>query len=189
MRIAINLDDTIFDVRQKLVDEYNKIHGTNINKESLSTNDYSDGLPNWNKKFIEKLMEENDFYKDVYLMDFDTYPVLKKLSKEHLIFIHSAGNNMKAKSNRIEDLTIGNFVKQEIYLTNGFSKDLIFADVFVDDQLFEILNNNSPMKVLFDYYNVYDGLTLPTNIIKIKYWNELEGAINELTRRRNGVFY
>lgn len=181
-RIAIDFDETLFPTLERVVDAYNKKHGTSIELVQITTYNLHESFP---AEVADELLE---FFVDKSIYDcLQPYKgavrAVKTLVEQgHEIYVATSTDvrNMEWK----EELLQKHFPfipkKNLIRIHN---KALLNVDVLVEDKM-DNLTQTFADRICFNQpWNVDEGKDFAYSIYRIHHWGEINNIINELERK------
>lgn len=186
MRIGVDLDDTLSNTRQEILNFYNNKYGANLKLEDIKSYNLWE---TWGGTRDEAIQKIEDFHKTPYFENIKPIDgakeVLEKLKKNNELYIITARrNNIEKESKEWIKKYFPN-IFSKIYFTNQFSSDEMTEskkqicdnldiDIFIEDDINNALECAEPDRkvFLFDYpWNQSDKL--PKGITRVHSWEEI----------------
>ena len=182
MVIGFDLDGTVVDSPQQVVNYVNERLDLHLTMNDFKTYSMEDALPDKYKWIIDAAFRDPLMWKKVSLID-GAYDAIKRLYDEgHDIYFvtSSLPSNLKKKIGHLTrslDFFPADYVWQ--HTINIHNKQLLRLDVIVDDALFNLNGNREYYSICMDMpYNQTDGL-IP-NFTRVHNWREVYSAIKTI---------
>jgi uncharacterized HAD superfamily protein len=187
MKIGIDLDDTLSNSREKMIEFHNKIYGTHFKLADIKTYNLWEDWGGTLETTIEELEKfHHAKYGDKIMPLEGAKEVLTKLKKNNELYV------ITARANDVKKITedwINKYfpnIFSKIYFTNEFPHgvaeitkkkicDTLDIDIFIEDNLEFALECAEPNRKVFliDHpWNQTDKL--PTNIKRVHSWKEIK---------------
>lgn len=145
MIIAFDADDTIENLSFAWVDWLNKKYGTNVKREELADWDTSKFFPELRKEQVYEPLLLSEFWDTVEPYA-DAQAVISKLQDEgHDVYIVTSSNYQSFRA-KAENLILKYFTVDWDHVIVTYNKQLIKADVLVDDGVHNLIGG--------DYYKI-----------------------------------
>ena len=182
LRIAIDFDETLFPTLDKVVESYNKIHGTNIELTQITTYNLHDSLHADVADELLELFVDKSVYDNLQPYK-GAIRAIKTLAEQgHEIYIATSTDvrNMEWK----EELLQKHFPfipkKSLIRIHN---KALLNVDVLVDDKM-DNLKSTFADRICFDQpWNQDEDADYVYSIYRIHHWGEIINVIQSIERK------
>ena len=182
LKIAIDFDSTLFPTMEKVIEIYNKRHGTNIELSQITTYSLYDGFPAEVADELIEIFVEKDVYSFLlpYKGAIRTIKTLVEQGHEVYIATSSDIRNMEWK----EELLQKHFPfipkKNLIRIHN---KALLNVDVLVEDKM-DNLTQTFADRVCFNQpWNIDEGKDYAYSIYRIHNWGEIINVIQSIERK------
>ncbi len=160
LKLVIDFDDTLVDTRSAILSLYKQSTG-DLEVRDLKTHYYPDFCPGWTEQDINPLFEDASLFNILDPIDPVCQGIINYLrftNKYDMVLcsLHRV-NGIREKQKRLEFLFGKDTFHNTIFLTNiKDNKDYIVADIFIDDNLNNLITNKSKKRILFDKYGLYD---------------------------------
>lgn len=132
-RIAVDMDEVVADALGEHIRRYNRMFGTDIDKQALLGCHLRDIIPAENRRAAHEIVHTVDFFDDLEVMA-GAQEVLERLSRNHEIFIATAAmevpNSFASKYRWLQRHFP--FLSPLNYVFCG-DKHIIAADYLIDD--------------------------------------------------------
>lgn len=182
LKIAIDFDETLFPTLEKVLEIYNKRHGTNIELSQITMYNLSDSLGIDIADELIELFVEKEIYISLQPYKGAIRAVKTLVEQGHEIYIATSTDvrNMEWK----EELLQKHFPfipkKNLIRIHN---KSLLNVDVFIEDKL-DNLKSTFADRICFNQpWNIDDDADYVYSISRIHHWGEIINIINNLERK------
>lgn len=181
MIIGLDLDGTVVDSPQQVVNYINERLGLNLVMDDFKTYSMEDALPDQYKWIVDSAFRDSEMWRNVTLID-GAYEVIKKLYKEgHEIYFATSSlpSNLRKKIGHLTRC-LDFFPKDYIWrhTINIHNKQLLKFDVLVDDALFNLLGEREYYSICFDMpYNQTNDKEIP-NFYRAYDWNDVYSFIS-----------
>ena len=181
-RIAIDFDETLFPTLEKVLEVYNKRHGTNFELSQITTYNLSDSFDTEVADELVELFVDKSVYDCLQPYKGAVRAVKSLIEQGHEVYIATATDvrNMEWK----EELLQKHFPfipkKNLIRIHN---KSLLNVDVLVEDKL-DNLKSAFAERVCFDQpWNVDNDADWVYSIYRIHHWGEIINVIQSIERK------
>lgn len=181
-RIALDFDETLFPTLGKVIEVYNKRHGTNLELSQITTYNLSD---NFDVDVADELIElfvDKEVYSSLQPYKGAVRAVKTFVEQGNEVYVATATDvrNMEWK----EELLQKHFPfipkKNLIRIHN---KALLNVDVLVEDKL-DNLQNTFADRVCFDQpWNQDDDFDYVYSVYRVHNWSEIINVINNIERK------
>lgn len=181
-RIALDFDETLFPTLEKVLEVYNKRHGTNLELSQITTYNLSDSFDTEVADELIGLFVEKEVYSSLQPYKGAVRAVKTLVEQGHEVYVATATDvrNMEWK----EELLQKHFpFIPKNNLIRIHNKALLNVDVLVEDKM-DNLTQTFADRVCFNQpWNVDEGKDFAYSIYRIHYWGEIINVINELERK------
>ena len=181
-RIAIDFDEVLFATLEKVLEIYNKRHGTNIELSQITTYNLYD---NFDSEVADELIElfvEKDVYSSLQPYKGAVRAVKSLVEQGHEVYIATATDvrNMEWK----EELLQRHFpFVPKKNLIRIHNKSLLNVDVLVEDKI-DNLKSTFADRVCFDQpWNQDNDSDYVYSIYRIHHWGEINNVIQSIERK------
>lgn len=181
-RIGIDFDETLFPTLDKVLEIYNKRHGTNIDTSQITKYNLHDNFPADIADELVELFVEKDVYSSLQPYRGAVRAVKTLVEQGHEVYVATSTDvrNMEWK----EELLQKHFPfipkKNLIRIHN---KSLLNLDVLVEDKL-ENLKKTFADRICFNQpWNVDKDADYVYSISRITHWGEIVNIIQEIERK------
>ena len=181
-RIAIDFDETLFPTLEKVIEIYNKRHGTKIELSQITTYNLHDSLPIEIADELLELFVEKDAYSSLQPYKGAVRAIKTLVEQGHEIYIATSTDvkNMEWKEELLQRyfpfIPKGNLIR--IY-----NKALLNVDVLIEDKL-ENLKSTFADRVCFDQpWNRDSDSDYVYSISRIHHWGEIINVIQSIERK------
>lgn len=182
LKIAIDFDSTLFPTMEKVIDIYNRRHGTSIDISQITMYNLHDNFDEDIAEELIGLFVEKSVYSSLFPYKGAIKAIKSLLEQGHEIYIATSTDvrNMEWK----EELLQHHFPfipkKNLIRIHN---KALLNVDILVEDKL-DNLKNTFADRVCFNQpWNVDENADYVYDIYRIHHWDEIANAINNIERK------
>ena len=181
-RIAIDFDETLFPTLEKVIDIYNKRHGTNFELSQITAYNLSDSFDVDVADELLELFVDKDVYSSLQPYKGAVRAVKTLVEQGHEVYIATSTDvrNMEWK----EELLQKHFPfipkKNLIRIHN---KALLNVDVLVEDKM-DNLTQTFADRICFNQpWNVDEGKDFAYSIYRINHWGEINNIIQNIERK------
>lgn len=181
-KIAIDFDETLFPTFEKVLEIYNKRHGTSLEFSQITTYNISDSLDAEVADELIELFVDKSVYD--YLQPYKgAVKAVKTLVEQgHEVYIATATNvrNMEWKEELLQKYFP--FIPKK-NLIRIYDKALLNVDVMIDDKM-ETLTQTFADRVCFDQpWNRSESKDFAYSIYRIHHWGEINNIIQSIERK------
>jgi 5'(3')-deoxyribonucleotidase len=181
-RIAIDFDETLFPTLEKVIDIYNKRHGTNFELSQITAYNLSDSFDVDVADELLELFVDKDVYSSLQPYKGAVRAVKTLIEQGHEVYIATSTDvrNMEWK----EELLQRHFPfipkKNLIRIHN---KALLNVDVLVEDKM-DNLKSTFADRICFNQpWNIDDDADYVYSIYRFRHWGEINNIICEIERK------
>lgn len=181
-RIAIDFDETLFPTLEKVVEAYNKRHGTNIELVQITTYNLHDSLPTDVADELLDLFVEKSVYDSLQPYKGAVRAVKAFVEQGHEVYVATSTDvrNMEWKEELLQKYFP--FIPKK-NLIRIYNKSLLNVDVLVDDKL-DNLKSTFADRICFNQpWNQDKDADYVYSISRIHHWGEINNVINTIERK------
>lgn len=181
-RIALDFDETLFPTLEKVIEVYNKRHGTNIELSQITTYSLYDCLDQSVADDMIELFCEKEVYDNLQPYKGAVRAVRTLIEQGHEVYITTASDtrNMEWKEQLIQKHFP--FIPKD-NLIRIHNKALLNVDVLVEDSMRNLIRTFAD-RVCFDQiWNRDEEKDYVYSIYRIHHWGEINNIINEIERK------
>jgi 5'(3')-deoxyribonucleotidase len=182
-KIAIDFDSTLFPTLEKVLEIYNKRHGTDFELSQITTYNLSDSFESDVADELVELFIDKSVYDSLQPYKGAIKAVKTLIEQGHEVYIATATDvrNMEWK----EELLKKHFPfipkKNLIRIHN---KALLNVDVLVEDKLDNLKKSTFADRICFNQpWNVDKDMDYVYSIYRIRNWGEIINVINNIERK------
>lgn len=182
LRIAIDFDSTLFPTMDRVLEIYNKRHGTNIELSQITAYDLHDSLPYDIAEELLSIFVEKDAYDN--LQPYKGAVRAVKTLVEHGCEIYVATSTDVRNMGWKEDLLQKHFpFIPKNNLVRIYDKSLLNIDVMIDDKMDNLVRTFAD-RVCFDQpWNRSSSKDFAYDIYRVQHWGEINNIINNIERK------
>lgn len=161
MIIAFDADDTIENLSFAWVDWLNNKYGTNVKREELTDWDTAKFFPELTREQVFEPLSLDEFWDTVKPYS-DAQEIISRLQEEGDEVYIVTSSNYKSFAAKAEKVILNNFSVDWEHVIVTYNKQIIKADVLVDDGVHNLVGGDY-FKILMDApYNQgnYEGLNI-----------------------------
>lgn len=182
LKIAIDFDSTLFSTLEKVLEIYNRRHGTNIELSQITTYSLYDCLDHSVADDMIELLCEKEVYDNLQPYKGAVRAVRTLVEQGHEVYIATASDlrNMEWKEQLIQKHFP--FVPKD-NLIRIHNKALLNVDVLVEDSMKNLVSTFAD-RVCFDQaWNRDEEKDYVYSISRAHNWGEITNIINNLERK------
>jgi 5'(3')-deoxyribonucleotidase len=181
LKIAIDFDSTLFPTMEKVLEFYNKRHGTSLELSQITTYNLSESLEAEVADELIELFVEKDVYTCLQPYK-GAAKALKTLAEQgHEIYVatDTDARNLEWKEKLLQEYFP--FIPKKNLLRIG-NKALLNVDILIEDKM-DNLTQIFAERVCFDQpWNQSASKDIAYNIYRIHHWGEINNVINKIDR-------
>jgi 5'(3')-deoxyribonucleotidase len=181
-KIGIDFDETLFPTLEKVIEIYNKRHGTNLELSQITTYNLSDSVAEEIADELIELFVDKDVYSSLYPYKGAVRAVKTLIEQGHEVYVATATNvrNMEWKEQLLQKHFP--FIPKN-NLIRIHNKALLNVDVLIEDNI-DTLKSTFADRVCFDQlWNQNEEADYIYSISRVRHWGEIVNIINELERK------
>lgn len=151
--IFLDVDDTIMDSSQAVLNQLNEKYGTNFNSSQVTSWDYTNLFPNISHQEIHDIFDSERFFSDVKF--YNGAEEFIKNNLDRITFVTAGTDiNLRLKKNFLKN----NFGKIKFIGLPTLDKSNVnmYNSIQIDDNAKSLMNTNSRYKVLFTNHGLTD---------------------------------
>ena len=162
-KLAVDIDNTIWDLITPWLNYYNKRHNDDVKYEDVTEYSFFDIIKNITREEMLGLLTENEFWLEVIPYP-DSYKYLKKLNDEFELYI-ATSTSYKTPREKFDKLfTFFDFLEEDQLIITS-KKQLLNVDIMIDDCI-DCLVGGDYMKLLID--TPYNKNIADSSLIRVK---------------------
>lgn len=182
LRIAIDFDETLFPTLERVLEIYNKRHGTNIELSQIVAYNLHDCLDQAVADGVIELFCDKELYDNLQPYKGAVRSIKALAEQGHEIYVATASDirNMEWKEQLLQKHFPFIPKKNLIRIHN---KSLLNVDVLVEDKL-DNLKSTFADRVCFDQpWNRDTHVDYAYSIARVRHWGEINNVINNIERK------
>lgn len=182
MRIAIDFDETLFPTLEKILEIYNKRHGTNIEFSQITTYNLYNCFSEDVADELLTLFVDKTTYSSLQPYKGAVKTIQTLVSKGHEIIIATAtdSKNLEWKEKLLQRYLP--FVPKE-NLIRIHNKKLLNVDVLIEDKLDNLTQTFAEGICFNQLWNEDKEADYVYSIYRVNHWGEIINVINEIERK------
>lgn len=181
-RIALDFDETLFPTLEKVLEIYNKRHGTNFELSQITTYNLSDSFESDVADELIELFVEKDVYSSLQPYKGAVKAVKTLVEQGHEVYIATSTDvrNMEWKEQLLKKHFP--FIPKN-NLIRIHNKALLNIDVLVEDKLDNLKSTFADRVCFTQPWNRDDNTDYVYSIYRIRNWGEIINVINTIERK------
>ena len=181
-KIAIDFDGTLFPTLEKVLEIYNKRHGTNLEFSQVTTYSLYESFPTDVADELMELFVDKDVYSCLLPYKGAIRAIKMLIEQGHEIYIATSTDvrNMEWK----EELLNKHFpFIPKNNLIRIHNKALLNVDVLIEDKLDNLTQTFADRICFNQLWNVDEDKDYAYSIYRINHWGEILNIINNIERK------
>lgn len=182
LKIAIDFDSTLFPTTEKVIESYNKQHGTSLDISKITMYNLHDSFPADVADELLELFVEKDVYSSLQPYKGAIRAVKILVEQGHDVYIATSTDvrNMEWKEELLQKFFP--FIPKN-NLIRIHNKSLLNVDVLIEDKL-STLKSTFADRVCFDQpWNRDEDADYVYSIYRIHHWGEINNIIQNIERK------
>lgn len=182
LKIGIDFDETLFPTLEKVVETYNKRHGTDIETSQITTYRLHDSLPADVADELVCLFVDKDIYSFLQPYKGSVRAIKYLVEQGHEIYIATSADvrNMEWKEELLQKYFP--FIPKQ-NLIRIYNKALLNVDVLIEDKL-DNLKSTFAERVCFNQpWNQDNEADWVYSVYRVHHWGEITNVINDIERK------
>ena len=171
-KLAVDIDNTIWDLVTPWLTYYNRIYEDNIKYDDIKKYEFFDIIKNATRNEMLNLLNQEEFWDSVVPYS-ESFEYLKKLNEEYELYIVTSTSYKTPRKKFDKLFSYFNFLTEDQLIITS-KKYLLNVDILIDDCV-ECLAHGNYIKLLID--SPYNKDISDNTIIRIK---NLKDAYNYL---------
>ena len=182
MKIAIDFDETLFPTLEKVLEIYNKRHGTNIELSQITTYSLHDSLDESIANELVEIFVEKDVYSFLQPYRGAVRTIKTLIDQGHEIYVATSTDvrNMEWKEELLTKhfpfIPKGNLIRIH-------NKALLNVDVMVEDNMSNLTQTFADRICFNQPWNQSEIKDCAYSINRICHWGEIINIINDIERK------
>lgn len=181
-KIALDFDETLFPTLEKVLEIYNRRHGTSLELSQITTYNLSDSLEAEVAEELIEIFVDKNVYDSLQPYKGAIRAIKNLVEQGHEIYVATSTDvrNMEWKEELLQKYFP--FIPKN-NLIRIHNKSLLNVDILVEDKL-DNLRNTFAHQVCFDQpWNQDDDTDYVYSIYRIHYWGEINNVIQSIERK------
>ena len=181
-RIGIDFDETLFPTLEKVIEIYNKRHGTNIEISQITTYRLHDNFPTDVADELLELFVDRDVYSSLQPYKGAVRAVKTLIEQGNEIYVATSTDvrNMEWKEELLQKYFP--FIPKN-NLIRIHNKSLLNLDVLIEDKLENLINTFADRVCINQPWNQDEDSDYVYGIYRIHHWGEIINITNEIERK------